>query len=574
MAISWINGITFQAPEGGPGTPISVTLNGVTPGNCLIASVGRRSNLAIYSGLMHPADNKQGVWLPPITSPAQTSSSEGADFQLCTFVSPLCPGGDINITFYETEHFGAYAISIDEYSGISAAFPIGPSSFASTPYGSGITGASARSIVVPSGYLIYSAAHGLVNPLNFTPSSGFTQRHVVEGNLDYPISLACWDKISSGGVYSNEVTVDVDPNTLHVTLLALSPTTIDRPIIQYGAYSLSGADVEEVDTTFPYPNVAGNTLIAVGKMYERSIAQISDINNNNWEVVYNDGIGDNPPIVMAYCNDCKPGVNTVRMNSLSGGTDDDMMLIVGEYPPQQAFTASSDSGAGNYAQEVDTGNIGVSKPTILFSMYTGNSINSLGQSAAGPVSQLGTVRYQFSISGHFTGNILELALADQVVSGPGSYNNIFSISPDSATLAAGILGFIVKAPTGPTGPPCKSPVPGFAIMPAIPSGPTELAVVVNEAYPNRIQLTLGVLPGPWEQNGPLGSFDPRRDLEVYVDGQFVPIQSYQFDSNSDSYLISLVRQINLHGVIQVVHHMPSPPFLDSISCATGATGSM
>ena len=93
-----------------------------------------------------------------------------------------------------------------------------------------------------------------------------------------------------------------------------------------------------------------------------------------------------------------------------------------------------------------------------------------------------------------------------------------------------------------------------------------IKVETNAPYPNRIQLILGNMTGPFLQTGPLGFFDPRRDLEVYVDGELTPIRTFTFDYINNRYLLYTQSPFNLQGVIQVVHHMPDPPF------AFGVTG--
>ena len=82
----------------------------------------------------------------------------------------------------------------------------------------------------------------------------------------------------------------------------------------------------------------------------------------------------------------------------------------------------------------------------------------------------------------------------------------------------------------------------------------------NAPYPNRIQLQCSPLVGPFVQDGPLGAFDPRRDLLVYADGVLQTIQTFSFDAVNNRYLLYLANAINLQGVIQVIHHVPSPPF--------------
>ncbi len=82
----------------------------------------------------------------------------------------------------------------------------------------------------------------------------------------------------------------------------------------------------------------------------------------------------------------------------------------------------------------------------------------------------------------------------------------------------------------------------------------------NLPYSNRIQLVLTPFNGPLTQNGPLGSFDPKRDLEIHVDGVLIPVQTAYFDTVNNRYLLFMLQTFNLQGMIQVVHHMPSPPF--------------
>ena len=91
----------------------------------------------------------------------------------------------------------------------------------------------------------------------------------------------------------------------------------------------------------------------------------------------------------------------------------------------------------------------------------------------------------------------------------------------------------------------------------------EFEVVTNGQYPNRVELRLGSAAGPLAQDGPLGPFDPRRDLRLYVDGQPLNISSFSYDPVCNRYLMFIDRAINLQGTVQAVHHLPSPPFASS-----------
>lgn len=87
----------------------------------------------------------------------------------------------------------------------------------------------------------------------------------------------------------------------------------------------------------------------------------------------------------------------------------------------------------------------------------------------------------------------------------------------------------------------------------------------NAPYPNRIQIVLSPFLGPFAQAGPNATFDPRRDLSVYADGQLLAVQTFSFDSINNRYLLYMSSAFNLKGVIQIVHHIPSPPFFGQAS---------
>jgi hypothetical protein len=131
----------------------------------------------------------------------------------------------------------------------------------------------------------------------------------------------------------------------------------------------------------------------------------------------------------------------------------------------------------------------------------------------------------------------------------------------------------------------------------VPQLPINVAFVTNGSFSDRIQLLLGTITtafvghltvtgagaldspqtvtvtlnlssvpyGPLAQAGPLADFDPRRDVEIYVDGVLVPIRTTFYNSAQDSYILLMDRAINVQGVIQAVHHMPNPPFVTATS---------
>jgi hypothetical protein len=93
-----------------------------------------------------------------------------------------------------------------------------------------------------------------------------------------------------------------------------------------------------------------------------------------------------------------------------------------------------------------------------------------------------------------------------------------------------------------------------------------ITAVVNALYPNRISLTLGAIQGPLSSSS-LGAFSPIRDLEVYVDGTLLTIQSGAYDEVNNRYLTYTTTNFDINGVVQVLHHMPLAPF-------TGTTGTL
>jgi len=89
---------------------------------------------------------------------------------------------------------------------------------------------------------------------------------------------------------------------------------------------------------------------------------------------------------------------------------------------------------------------------------------------------------------------------------------------------------------------------------------------INAPYPNRITLECAPLVGPFVSEA-LGQFDCTRDVRVYLNGDPITITSFSFDANNNRYLmytqapfLSGIEAVDELLVVQVVHHMPSPPF--------------
>jgi len=93
-------------------------------------------------------------------------------------------------------------------------------------------------------------------------------------------------------------------------------------------------------------------------------------------------------------------------------------------------------------------------------------------------------------------------------------------------------------------------------------------IQVSTQYPTRIAFYLEGLNGPLT-SATLGAFDPNRDLLIFVDGIPQKLQSWSFDLNNNRYLLFTETNIDMEGIIQVVHHMPSPPFTGTVSASLG-----
>lgn len=91
-----------------------------------------------------------------------------------------------------------------------------------------------------------------------------------------------------------------------------------------------------------------------------------------------------------------------------------------------------------------------------------------------------------------------------------------------------------------------------------------LSIIADSSYPNRLQLLLGnTFQGPLTSSS-LGAFDPSRDLFIFVDGVLSPVQTFNYDAPSNSYLMYFSSVLDLQGIIQCMYHLPLSPFIDTL----------
>jgi len=440
MSISHVQGASAYGPTGNGG---SVSLSGVTAGDCLVLSIGCNQLSSDAKGFPQITDNRGNAWQLATMSPVVTRAAGTQCFILYTFVALNCAGGDTNVTY--TANYGGTVqpwLLIDEYSGVASASAIGPSSFNSTTFDTGSTSVDSLAITAVSGQMLYSAA--MASPVvtgatyTFTASAGFTGRQAASNTF---LSAASWDKLSSGGSEHNVASVaSGTPDMMAVVLLALSPTVLTIPLVQVGCFANTSIITDTTTAVFPHPNTAGNLLVAIGMIIERLNPVITDTNGNEWVIVY-DGSSPSNSLVVAYAINCAGGANSVTMNTLGGGDDNSLSLIIAEYEAVSGYLGAS-FGNGS-SSTVDTGGVPVSAAnSLLVSCFFGGPVSGAGDKQAFvPALNLGNLRFQLSDSGFVQLYPYSLALADQVESAPGTYDNVFDVSPMTGTLQAAILGF-------------------------------------------------------------------------------------------------------------------------------------
>ena len=90
--------------------------------------------------------------------------------------------------------------------------------------------------------------------------------------------------------------------------------------------------------------------------------------------------------------------------------------------------------------------------------------------------------------------------------------------------------------------------------------------VVNRPSPFRLQLILEDLTGPLRNSS--GPFDPRKHIAIYNGGRQIGVDSYSWDPNRNRYLVFLQEALDFDIPIQVIHHVPTPPFAEDLSNPT------
>lgn len=82
-----------------------------------------------------------------------------------------------------------------------------------------------------------------------------------------------------------------------------------------------------------------------------------------------------------------------------------------------------------------------------------------------------------------------------------------------------------------------------------------MQLYTNPNYPNRLELYLGIIPGPIAS-----PFDPVTYCPTYVNGVRVTMTSSTYDTENNRYLMFYPIAFNSQ-VVQVICSMPNPPFM-------------
>lgn len=434
----WVQGSGGYSTAASPIT-VSLTTNA---GDCLMCSVAMviTGNPIFWQCQAAVSDTQGNIWLLVATSPVQGyDNGTTVVSQVWTFAALNIKSGATVIT---VDCSGAQnAVTIDEYSGVAPTSAIDALSFNSTAYFSGLSSVDSLSIPVNGTEMVYSVGFADTASETLTPTSGFNTRQTQTGTN---ATIVSFDELFTGGTADNVVTASTTPGSLHVIIIALSSTPVPSPILQIGWGVNEGTIDLTVTGAYPYPNTAGNLLILVSRVYERSDYTVADTQGNTWVVL---PFPDNSPadLVMAYCLNAKAGANTVTLTGNTGGDDVSFTMILAEYKIQGAVFLSSSWGQNQPGGSVNTGNVAADVGDILISALwlgaNGYGANN-NQSTVPPVgSSPGTWRYQFASTGLFNSAPAAVVLADQIAPSSGNYSNTFTPNTSRDSLVAAILGF-------------------------------------------------------------------------------------------------------------------------------------
>ena len=420
---------------------VNINITPIAAGNCLVLSVGmyasnsfwgifRQQNLPFTNFV---TDNVGNEWEFVGISPVQFELASTLHSAVATFIASNVSGSPAAISVQTVAQY--VEVMIDEFSGPATLNPVDGINFNSIAYGSGLSSIASGSIPINGTELVYSVGFADTTGETLTASAGFTQ---LQTDSQVGLTMSTFYQTVTGGTASNTISANSLPGSLHVLILALSPTPVTNIVVQ-NAWMIDGGPVTESATApFSTPNTLGNLLILRAYIYERGTAVITDTQNNDWVVAITPP-GGSTNLVMAYCLSAKAGANTVTLTGTSGGNDAILSMVCTEYAINNASFNTSSVGNTTPGNSVNTGSITVTGRSLLVSMMASDGGSGTFAALAKVTSSPGTWRLQPS-----DGFQTMQAEADQVVNSAGSYSNTFTVSSSANDLYSGILGFNIQ----------------------------------------------------------------------------------------------------------------------------------
>lgn len=412
---------------------IALTLdNPVGSGNTLIATLSIFVG-SVFDSLPDPttlSDNKNNFWEFVAMSPVQVDGT-GKYAQSVTLIATNCAAGSTTISFGPFSN--NICLTVDEYFGPAIIRAVDQITFNSTTYSSGATSISSKTITIPANEMLYSVIYTDKVSNTFTSTSGFTSRTLQNSSQ---LSVQTFDQLSpASGVYESDFTVTgTVPDTIHVILFSISSAPLKQNGVVQISYGTGNSTFgTSVSATFKKPNTKGNLLIALCRTKEVGDFTAADTLTNSWIVPYTAPGGQS--LSMGYVLNCKAGTNTITFQSHSGGSDVSLALTIIEY--QGALNFIGSSFGQNTGSSCDTG--GVTSTAFSTLLISGLVDPTNGNNP--PIISTSINRMQLSDAGFQKTNPCTTDVADKIVVGSGTYNNVFSILPNTANLNAAILAF-------------------------------------------------------------------------------------------------------------------------------------